>query len=273
MNVFDAMAVTLVIAGWAIVVWGFRRYATNPRRRHTGAFFIAGPGLVSIACVVVLAGGNLAPALLSAGYWFVLASGYLGLLLLGFAWFSRHAQARDSAQSFDVVIVLGAGLIGDRVSPLLARRVDRGIELVRASAQRGKQPLLICSGGRGDDEVISEAQAMETYAREVTSVPIRIWREESSTSTYENLMYSASIVRDVCTPSSRVGVATSNYHVLRTQVLVRRLGLDWAIFGAPAPTYLTSVSFLREFVALSLVWWPYVYGPLVVLTGAVVILR
>ncbi|WP_161947224.1 YdcF family protein, partial [Streptococcus suis] len=62
----------------------------------------------------------------------------------------------------DYVVVLGAGLIGNKVTPLLASRIDKGIAIYQ------KQPgsKLIMSGGQGPDELIAEGQAMANYALE-----------------------------------------------------------------------------------------------------------
>ncbi len=60
----------------------------------------------------------------------------------------------------DYIVVLGAGLNGTEVTPLLAARIDRALEIYR------KTPglKLIMSGGKGPDEVIAEGEAMRNYA-------------------------------------------------------------------------------------------------------------
>jgi hypothetical protein len=66
----------------------------------------------------------------------------------------------------DYLIVLGAGLInGETVTPLLAGRIDAALTFAKEQlARTGKQPLLIMSGGKGQDEKLPEAVAMENYA-------------------------------------------------------------------------------------------------------------
>src|SRR5699024_8399729 len=50
-------------------------------------------------------------------------------------------------KSYDYIIVLGSGLIGDKVPPLLASRIDRGIELF-GRYQSSHRPInIILSGG------------------------------------------------------------------------------------------------------------------------------
>ena len=61
-----------------------------------------------------------------------------------------HLRKRRKA---DYIVVLGSGIIGERVTPLLAARIERGIELL------GYNPgaVLIMSGGQGPGEDIPES--------------------------------------------------------------------------------------------------------------------
>lgn len=59
----------------------------------------------------------------------------------------------------DYIIVLGAGIIGSRVTPLLAARIEKGIELLCYNPNA----VLIMSGGQGSGEDIPESKAMADY--------------------------------------------------------------------------------------------------------------
>lgn len=59
-------------------------------------------------------------------------------------------------KKLNYVVVLGAGLIGKKVTPLLASRIDRGIEIYH----KNPGSKLIMSGGQGTDEEIPESHAM-----------------------------------------------------------------------------------------------------------------
>lgn len=67
-----------------------------------------------------------------------------------------------NAPKVDYLIVLGAGLNGDKVTPLLAARIDKAIQLYR------KQPRirLMMTEGKGSDELVAEGVAMANYALE-----------------------------------------------------------------------------------------------------------
>src|SRR5699024_12275747 len=69
-------------------------------------------------------------------------------------------------KSYDYIIVLGSGLIGDKVPPLLASRIDKGIELFERYQSSDHPIKIIFTGGKGNDELLSEGEAMAKYALE-----------------------------------------------------------------------------------------------------------
>lgn len=145
------------------------------------------------------------------------------------------------------VIVLGAGLSGRRVTPLLARRLDRAIAEFR---RHGGTPVLIPSGGRGTDEPIAEGVAMADYLREQGVPSDRIRIEDRAVNTRENLMLSRALMGD---PDAPITVATSDYHVLRTAMATKALGMNARVCGARTARYYSPSAFMREFAAIMLV--------------------
>lgn len=65
-------------------------------------------------------------------------------------------------KNLSYVVVLGCGLNKRKVTPLLAGRINKGIEVYK----KNKGCKMIMSGGKGEDEEISEAEAMWDYAIE-----------------------------------------------------------------------------------------------------------
>ncbi|MDG3214221.1 YdcF family protein [Streptococcus suis] len=140
----------------------------------------------------------------------------------------------------DYVVVLGAGLIGDQVTPLLASRIDKGIAIYQ------KQPgcKLIMSGGQGPDEIMAEGQAMANYAFE-QGIPVEdIVIENQSTNTEENLKFSYALMK----PGSRFALVTNYYHVFRALLLARKLKIKCIGYGARTKFYFSLNAFIREFV-------------------------
>lgn len=178
---------------------------------------------------------------LSASY--VLA--LMAVCLLSAALNLFHWKKRREA---DYILVLGAGIIGGRVTPLLAARIDKGIELLRYNPGA----KLILSGGQGPGEDIAEGEAMARYAEQKGVGPEAIIVEGSSTSTEENLLFSRRLMEK---SRPRVIVVTTAYHVFRALLLARRQGLKCVGFGARTKWYFTLNALIREFAGyLSLTW-------------------
>ena len=143
-------------------------------------------------------------------------------------------------RKIDYVVVLGAGLIGERVTPLLASRIRKGIKVYKANP--GSK--LIMSGGQGPDEVVSEAFAMKNYALEQGVDEKDIILEDKSTSTAENIIFSKKFIP----VDKSFAVVTNYYHVYRALVQARTLGFRCIGYGAPTKFYFSLNAFIREFI-------------------------
>ena len=140
----------------------------------------------------------------------------------------------------DYVVVLGAGLIGDKVTPLLASRIEKGIAIY----QKHPGSKLIMSGGQGPDELMAEGQAMANYAFE-QGIPVEdIVIENQSTNTEENLKFSYALMK----PGSRFALVTNYYHVFRALLLAQQLKIKCIGYGAKTRFYFSLNAFIREFV-------------------------
>ena len=142
----------------------------------------------------------------------------------------------------DYIVVLGAGLLhGKEVSPLLAARIKRGIEIMK----NNPGSKLIMSGGQGSDEKIPEAVAMAEYARKLGVPEDKIILEKKSKTTNENIKFSHELMK----PNSKFCLVTNSYHVYRALVLAKRQGLKCTGYGAKTKWYFTLNAFIREFIA------------------------
>ncbi len=139
----------------------------------------------------------------------------------------------------DYVVVLGSGLKGDRVPPLLASRIDKGIQVYR----KNPGSKLVMSGGQGPDEAVAEATAMTEYAAQQGVLRDDILVEDKSTSTEENLRFSAALMPQGC----RFAVVTNYYHLFRALVLARHQRLKCIGYGARTKFYFSLNAFVREF--------------------------
>lgn len=142
----------------------------------------------------------------------------------------------------DYIVVLGAGLLhGKDVSPLLAARINRGIEIMK----KNPGSKLILSGGQGKDELLPEAVAMANYAKKQGVASDKLIIEDKSQTTAQNIKYSHQLMK----ANAKFCLVTNSYHVYRALVLAKRQGLDCIGYGAKTKWYFTLNAFIREFIA------------------------
>lgn len=173
---------------------------------------------------------------------------YLAWLLVCFLVYQAiyRVIATRFVPSSHTVVVLGAGLRGTDVTPLLGRRLDLGIKSYNRIANDGVTPLFVVSGGQGPGEEISEAQAMKNYVRQ--RADIQVIEENASTNTEQNLRFSSALVPR---PQSEPWlVVTSDFHAFRAANLLSRLGISGGAIGAWTPRYFWGAAILREYAAL-----------------------
>ena len=117
---------------------------------------------------------------------------FLILLVFGKISFSiYHFGWNQSPKQSDVILILGCRLYGAEISPFLKARLDEGARLYHQNFAK----KIIVSGGKGNDEQVSEAQAMQDYLIK-TGIPQKdILIEKQSTSTQENLLFSHKIMQ------------------------------------------------------------------------------
>jgi uncharacterized SAM-binding protein YcdF (DUF218 family) len=154
------------------------------------------------------------------------------------------------------VVVLGAGLLdGGQVPRLLASRLDRGRAVYGKLTAHGADPLMIVSGGKGNDEQISEAAAMARYLTDRGFPPDRLILEDQSASTEENLLFSKAIMDQQRPPApgdpgAQCVIVTSGFHAFRAAIIARRLGINGQATGARTAGYYWPGAMLREFAAV-----------------------
>ncbi len=180
-----------------------------------------------------------------------LIAGY-ALFFAGFAIVSTVLVRAGGAQperGAPAVIVLGGGLKGGRPSGSLARRLDKALEYAEANPET----LIVTTGGLGAGQTVTEGKAMEEYLVERGFPRERILREETSTSTEENLRNAAALLEEekgLKPGEYRVVISTTDYHVFRALRVARRQGLNAEGLGSRSSWYLKLNFYLREYLAV-----------------------
>ncbi|MCM6778227.1 YdcF family protein [Nocardia sp. CDC159] len=249
-----AVGLVPVVVGIALIVNGITVIRREGAAPITLMPLVVGFGLLLLVAVAVaVSGDRRVPAWIAPP---ALAVGALGLYLVAhLAAFGGQALLYSNLPDrpdCDAVVILGCGLNRVRVTPLLAARLDRGIRAYRAAVATGAEPLVVTCGGRGPDEETAEADAMGRYLAAHGIPRGVIVRERRSRTTAENLRNALRELesRGLLADRIRITVVTSNFHVLRTAALTRRLGVDAQVLGARTAGYFLPAAFLREFVAV-----------------------
>ncbi len=126
------------------------------------------------------------------------------------------------------MIVLGCQIRGDMVTKSLRMRLDVAYEYAKCNPE----VIIIVSGGKGQGENTSEAEAMYRYLTQKGIEGSRIIKEEQSTNTDENMSYSAQFIEN---KEDKVAIVTSNFHIFRAKLLAKAKGLC-NICGAASPS-------------------------------------
>lgn len=152
----------------------------------------------------------------------------------------------------NVVMVLGAGLEGDKVSPTLKTRLDGAVKYIK---ETGGHDFILVSGGKGHDELVSEAEAMRRYLVDAGIPNEQIVLEDKSTSTYENFKFSKNIIENKTgkyIEDLDIKVFTNGFHCMRSYFLGKRLGYgELSTYGTPTPPSLTPYYYFREVFAFA----------------------
>ncbi len=111
----------------------------------------------------------------------------------------------------DAIIVLGAAVHGDTPSLTLKKRLDTAVEYYA----QNPNALILVSGGKGQGENVTEAEAMEKYLL-AKGVPQQvIIKEDKATSTYENFLLSGELIKEKLGDNTSVAYITNEYHIMR----------------------------------------------------------
>lgn len=135
-----------------------------------------------------------------------------------------------TAEPADCILVLGAHVWMDgRMSDTLIRRCEAAL----TAWQDGLAPVILVSGGKGDDEPGAQADYMAAWLRERGVPEEAILREDESHNTIQNIRNSKAILE--ARGLKTAALCTSDYHLRRALWLAGDVGLA-ATGGVPSPS-------------------------------------
>ena len=150
----------------------------------------------------------------------------------------------------DCVIVLGAAVRGDVPSATFRARLDCAYDYLAGNPGTS----VIVTGGKGQGEHVTEAEAARVYLVGRGLEPERIYMEDKSTSTQENLLFAKEILNENFEEDARLVLVSSDFHLYRAQLVARSMDLDVETMGNASIPYLIPNFYLREYVAVMLYW-------------------
>ena len=235
------------------------RYAGAAVCLALAAYFMAPlvMGILHIGMVYPAALLALAAAMLLRPRWFRRLPRWLrctggallgaGLALLAAVLVMMAVQAGNRPGPEDcTVVVLGCQVSASGEPTVMLRdRINAAYDYLTAHPES----RCVASGGQNDNEPISEAACIRDALTGMGIDPSRIYTEDRSTSTEENLAFSAQVITENGLPAN-VAIASDNFHQLRSHIWAERSGLMPCSAGCASPWFLTAGYWAREAAAL-----------------------
>jgi uncharacterized SAM-binding protein YcdF (DUF218 family) len=142
----------------------------------------------------------------------------------------------------EILIVLGTTVNGTEPSPMLKQRLDAALDYLNAYPDA----VCIVTGGKGDENNLSEAQCMFNYLTAAGIDAARITIEDRATSTVENLQNVRAML-----DLGEVDILSSDFHLYRAGLIAKDAGFTATLIPAKTePITLLLPWFLREIFVL-----------------------
>ena len=153
----------------------------------------------------------------------------------------------DRPESSDTtIVVLGCKVKNGAPSRMLRKRLDAAYDYLVDEPD----VKVIVSGGKGSDELISEAQCMRDYLVSKGISPERIYMEDKSEDTEQNLRFSKEIIEREGLPE-HITIVTDGYHQLRAEMLAKNLEMDAWNISADTSAWLVPTYWVREWFGVT----------------------
>lgn len=154
-----------------------------------------------------------------------------------------------SATNQTTVIVLGCRIWGSNPSSALKLRARAATDYLNSNPDA----VAILSGGQGSDENLSEAQCIFNLMTADGISPDRLFIEDKSTNTDENIANSKRII-EANGLSKDVAIATTDYHQKRASMICKKNGLNPASLPSKSGKDTKATFFTREVFGIWAQW-------------------
>jgi uncharacterized SAM-binding protein YcdF (DUF218 family) len=148
-------------------------------------------------------------------------------LLLVIAAQVMHQATLEQTRPADAIVVFGAAEYVGRPSPVFRARLDHAYDLF----QRGLAPLIITTGGAGNDPKFSEGQVGRDYLAKRGIPDVNLIAETQGTDT-EHSARRVAVIMEANNLKSALLVSDA-YHLYRAKRMMEAEGIT--VFTAPRP--------------------------------------
>lgn len=161
-------------------------------------------------------------------------------------------EEASKLEEVDCIVVLGAGVSGNKPSPMLEDRIMQAISLY----QNGTSKKLIMSGDHGKKEY-DEVNVMKKFAIEKEVPSEAIFMDHAGFSTYDSIYRAKEIFG-----AKKIVVVTQRYHLYRALYIAKQLGIEAYGVKANPQEYGGKITReLREILARDKDWLSCIFKP------------
>lgn len=163
------------------------------------------------------------------------------------------SNSKTTAKDSDCIFVLGCGLRGDELTLMGKARADSAIDYLKSNPNC---KAILC-GGQGNGETVTEAEALYRYIEKAGIESHRLFKEERSTDTKQNIIYAKQIVEinGLNPTTDNFAIVTNDFHLYRSVIISNKAGFEKVEkINAPTPKlpFLRTCMYLREYFSLML---------------------
>lgn len=146
-------------------------------------------------------------------------------------------------------VVLGCRVYGERASLSMVERLEAAYTYLIEHPET----TCVVSGGQGSGENISEAECMKRWLINKGIAEERIYKEEQSTSTAENIAFSKEVIYENGL-NEEIAIVTSEYHMYRAGMLAKQQDLTYGAVAGKTARWLLPTFYVRELYAILAEW-------------------
>ena len=183
--------------------------------------------------------------LLIGGAVFVVGIALIAIAETGYMVSANMKKPAENATA----VVLGCRVYGERASLSLVERLEAAYKYL----EENPEAVCVVSGGKGPGENITEAECMYRWLVSKGIDSERIYKEDKSTSTEENIAFSKEVIKENGL-NENITIVTSEYHSYRATVIAEKNGLSYGTAPGQTAIWLFPTYYIRELYGILAEW-------------------